>query len=100
MRPGGANEAAVRGSLRHFGGASSPSPACGGGSGLWGGHIFEPESASDLMEALQASMHGYGTWRFGVSGAVPSAETSDDPCGPRQRSCDEGVPEAVGFAVD
>src|SRR5687768_7605652 len=52
------------------------------------------------MKALQTSMHDDRTGRFGVSGAVPSAKASDDPCRPWQRSRREGVSEPVGFSVD
>ena len=64
------------------------------------GHIFEPKAMSDRVEALQSAMHGDRTCRFSVSGAIPSAEASNDPCCPSQRSRREGISEAIGPAVD
>ena len=36
------------------------------------------------MEALKTSMHGDGSWRFGIARAVPGSEASDDPGGPSE----------------
>src|SRR5882724_4962535 len=52
------------------------------------------------MKALQTSMHGDGTGRSGVSGAVPSAEASNDPCCPGQRMGWERVSQTLGPPVD
>src|SRR5262249_49879058 len=55
---------------------------------------------SEIMEALQASVHGDWARRSGVPCPMPATEAGDDPCGPGQRAWLEGVSEALGPAVD
>ena len=52
------------------------------------------------MEVLQPSMHGDWTWGSGISCAVPSAETGNNPGSPGQRSGLERISQALGSAID
>ena len=52
------------------------------------------------MEVLQPSMHGDWTWRSGISCAVPSAETGNNPGCPGQRSSLERISQALGPAIN
>ena len=52
------------------------------------------------MEVLQSSMHGDWTWRSGISCAVPSAETGNNPGCPGQRSSLERISQTFGSAIN